>query len=70
MSIIYGMDGIKRVHGCILHVAIVDNKIWIHRDETEDGIVVELLNAGITKDNIVLGFYPPDMRKYSEFGYG
>lgn len=37
--------GRKRVHGCLLHVEIIDDKIWIQRDGTEDGIADELVEA-------------------------
>ena len=62
-----GWEGEKRVHGCIIHIEIIDNKIWIQRDGTEYGIANELVNAGISKSHIVLAFYPQDVRKYTEF---
>lgn len=36
--------------------------MWIQRDGTEDGIALDLENAGIPKDHIVLGFKPPEVR--------
>lgn len=65
-----GWQNKKRVHGCIIHLEIIDNKIWIHRDGTEYGIANELLDAGISKDKIVLGFHPADIRPYTEFAVG
>ncbi|HEY9770441.1 MAG TPA: element excision factor XisI family protein [Coleofasciculaceae cyanobacterium] len=50
-----------------MHLEIIDNKIWIHRDGTEYGIANELVNAGISKDKIVLGFHPADIRQYTDF---
>ncbi|MEQ8757304.1 MAG: element excision factor XisI family protein [Coleofasciculus sp. G1-WW12-02] len=41
---------------------IIGNKVWIQRDGTEDGIALDLENAGIPKDHIVLGFKPPEVR--------
>jgi hypothetical protein len=64
---VVGWDGIRRVHGCLVHLDIIDGKIWIQRDGTEDGIAQELLDAGIPKDQMVLGFKPPDVRKISGF---
>ncbi|PSF39471.1 XisI protein [Aphanothece hegewaldii CCALA 016] len=57
----------KRVHGCLIHVEIKNNKIWIQRDGTEDGIVDELMAAGIPKEHIVLAFYSPEIRQHTEF---
>jgi hypothetical protein len=48
-------------------VEIIDGKIWIHRDGTEEGIASELLKAGIPKERIVLGFKSPRMRKHTGF---
>ncbi|MEB3343540.1 element excision factor XisI family protein [Okeania sp.] len=47
------VEGHKMVHGCILHLEIIDDKIWIHGDGMEDGIAGELLAAGVPKDKIV-----------------
>ncbi|NEO46812.1 MAG: XisI protein, partial [Moorea sp. SIO4A3] len=38
LLMIVGWEGVRQVHGCIIHVEIIDGKIWIHRDGTEDGI--------------------------------
>ena len=48
-----------------MHVDIINDKIWRHRDDKEDGVATELLDAGIPKDKIVLGFRSPEMRKYT-----
>ncbi|MCA1990901.1 MAG: XisI protein [Coleofasciculus sp. S288] len=57
----------KRVHGCLVHIEIINDKIWIHRDGTEDGIANDLVAAGIPKDRIVLAFHPPEIRPHTEF---
>ena len=62
-----GWQNKKRVHGCIIHLEIIEDKIWIHRDGTEDGIANELVNAGVSKDKIVLGFHPANIRPYTDF---
>jgi hypothetical protein len=55
----------RRVHGCLVHIDIIKDKLWIQRDGTENGIANELLNAGVPKSQIVLGFRSPEMRKMS-----
>ncbi|WP_204102688.1 MULTISPECIES: XisI protein [Spirulina sp. CCY15215] len=67
LLMIVGKDGNKMVHGCLIHIEIVKNKIWIHRDGTEDGVAGDILTAGIPKENIVLGFYSPEQRKITDF---
>lgn len=62
-----GRDNKKFVHGCLIHVEIIDGKIWIQRDGTEYGIANELVDTGIPKDKIVLGFKSPEIRPYTEF---
>ena len=56
-----------RVHGSIIHVDIINDKIWIQNDNTEAGIASELVEAGIPKDKIVLGFRPESVRPYTGF---
>ena len=70
LLMLVGRDGTRRVHGCLIHLDIIDDKIWIQRDGTEDGVADDLLNAGISKNQIVLGFQPPDIRPYTEFAAG
>lgn len=62
-----GWDGWHRVHGTVIHADIIDGKIWIQHDGTEDGIAIDLLAAGVPRDRIVLAFLPPSRRKDTEF---
>lgn len=62
-----GWENHKRVHDCIVHVDIIDGKIWIQFDGTEEGIAVELTQAGVPKDQIVLGFKPCHLRSYTDY---
>ncbi|MGB5631593.1 MAG: XisI protein [Waterburya sp.] len=62
-----GWQNKTRVHGCLVHIEIIDDKIWIQRDGIEDGIANDFLAAGIPKDKIVLAFHPPSVRPYTEF---
>ena len=56
-----------RNHGCIIHLEIINGKIWIQRDGTEDGIATDLLAAGVPKSDIVLAFHPPEIRQHTDF---
>ena len=50
-----------------LHIRIKDSKIWVEEDRTEDGIAIDLIDAGVPKEDIVLAFNPPEMRHLTEF---
>jgi hypothetical protein len=56
-----------RVYGTLLHIDIVDHKLWIQHDGTEEGVAVDLVAAGIPKEQIVLGFRTLEQRKLTEF---
>lgn len=58
----------KRVHGCILHLDLKNDKIWIQKDGTEYGAANELIDLGVPKEDIVLAFQSPQRRKLIE-GY-
>ena len=62
-----GWEGIRRVHGCLVHVDIINQKFWIQRDGTERGIAASLLEAGVPKDRIVLAFRSPEKRRMTDF---
>ncbi|MDJ1172559.1 XisI protein [Roseofilum capinflatum] len=63
----FGWNGDRRVHTTMLHLRIAGGKIWIERDETEEGVTQDLLDRGIDKADIVLGFYHPEHRKLTDF---
>ena len=67
LLMLLGRENKRYEHGCLLHVDIIDGKIWIQRDGTEKGIATELVEAGVPKDQIVLGFKSPERRKDTEF---
>ncbi|MGB7441261.1 MAG: XisI protein [Coleofasciculaceae cyanobacterium] len=62
-----GWRGSKRVYGVVLHLDIIDGKIWIQQDGTEIGIANQLVDLGVPKQDIVLGFDPPNLREYTDF---
>lgn len=62
-----GWQNKRRVYGCVLHIDIKHDKIWIQHDGTEIGMANELVEMGIPKDEIVLGFQAPYKRPYTGF---
>lgn len=63
-------DG-RRYYGCFLHIDVYpDGKIWIQHDGTDQNVAEQLMEAGILKEEIVLGFQPPSFREVLGFGVG
>lgn len=62
-----GWQNEERIYGCPVHIDIKDEKIWIQRDFTEAGIAQQLIDLGVPKSDIVLGFRSPFVRQFSEF---
>ena len=56
-----------RLHFCLIHVDIIDCKIWIQRDGTEDGIAYDLEEAGVPKSDIVLAFHSESVRPHTGY---
>src|SRR5436305_14109861 len=65
-----GWDGVRRVHGCVVHVDIIGGKVWIQYDGTDQPIAEEMVAAGIPPEDIVLGFHPADVRPHTGFAVG
>lgn len=62
-----GFENHKRVHDAIIHVEILDGKVWIQYDGIEEGIAEDLVEQGIPRDQIVLGFKPAYIRPYTDY---
>jgi len=50
-----------------MYLRIKDGKIWVEEDWTDLCVVDDLLAAGISKSDIVLGFHHPSKRPLTEF---
>jgi len=51
----------------VIHIDIVDDKVWIQYDGTSPGIASELTEAGIPRAAIVLAFHPPEVRQHTGY---
>ncbi len=67
LLMLVGREGVRRVHGCLVHVDIHEGKLWIQRDGTEHGVARDLLEAGVPKEHIVLAFHSPELRHDTGF---
>lgn len=60
----------QRIHACLWHIDILDGKIWIQQDGTEEGIANRLVALGVPKSDIVLAYQSPFKRQFTEFAVG
>lgn len=60
-------EGVHHHYSVIAHLEIVNGKIWIQEDNTEEGIASDLEAAGIPKEKIILGFPHPSLRPFTEY---
>ena len=65
-----GWDGVRRVHGSVVHLDIIGGKVWLQYDGTNRPVADELIAAGIPAEDIVLAFHPAELRPLTGFGVG
>jgi hypothetical protein len=56
-----------RHYGPVLHFDIKEGKIWVRHNGTEDDIAAMLVARGVAKQDIVLAFHSPSLRKRTEY---
>lgn len=49
-----GWQGRKRIHTTILHLDIRENQVWVQCNNTDQDIVAELVERGISQADIVM----------------
>lgn len=57
----------SRSYGCILHVRIKNEKVYVEYDGTDEAFAEVFFQAGVPKEDIVLAFHAPAKRKYTGF---
>jgi hypothetical protein len=62
-----GWQGQQRIYGTLIHCDIINGKIWIQQDGTEDGMAPELIALGIEPQQIVLGFKSVERRQTTDY---
>ena len=63
--------GESRIYGCSMQLDIIENQIWIQQNNTEIYVVGEaspvenreLIQQGVSPQDIILGFRSPSIRK-------
>jgi hypothetical protein len=56
-----------RIYGTVIHLDIINDRVWIQYDGTNRPVADALLEAGVPREDIVLAFHPPDVRQYTDF---
>ena len=62
-----GWRDLNHTYGVSIHPDIKDGKVWVQRNVTDLLIAEKLVERGIPKEDIVLGFHAPYKRPYTEF---
>lgn len=52
------------------HFDIIDGKVWIQQNNTDALIADELVEKGVSREDIVLGFVPEKARGYGGYAMG
>ncbi|MGF1523955.1 MAG: XisI protein [Leptolyngbyaceae cyanobacterium] len=65
-----GWNQYQRIFGPLIHIDLIEDKVWIQYDGTEAGVANELVELGMPKSDIVLGYHAPFMRQHDEFAVG
>lgn len=66
----FGWHGLRYVHGCSIHMEIRNGKIWIQYNMTDVDFAEELVEKGVPRTDIVLGFQPLDKRPFTRYAVG
>jgi XisI protein len=65
-----GWNQQKRIYGTTIHLDIQDEKVWIQQNTTEFDLASDLVEMGVPKQDIVIGFHTPKMRQLTGFAIG
>lgn len=65
-----GWEGWRRIEGEVIHIDIINGKIWIQHDGTAYGVARELEELGVACSEIVLGFHAPAKRALTDYAVG
>jgi len=63
----FGWEKSRYIHSCSVHMEIRNGKIWIQYNMTDTDFAEELVELGVPKTDIVLGFHSPFKRQFTEY---
>ena len=62
-----GWKNDRHINATLVHIGIRGDKVHVYHDGIEDGIVKDLLEAGIPEKSIVIERHPPFARSLTPF---
>ncbi len=62
-----GWNGDRYLHATPIHISLIGDKVWVQYDDTEEGVATDLMQAGVSREDIVLGFRHPKIRQHTGF---
>ena len=62
------LDPCHRIYFNLVHIDIINGKIWLQYDGTEHGIGYLVEDMGVAKDDIVPAFHPENVRIHTGYG--
>ena len=65
--VVFGRQHGRYLYAGVLHVDIIDGKIWIQYNASDLEISKELTALGVDSQDIVIGFHPPEVRAYAGY---
>ncbi|MBF2057769.1 MAG: XisI protein [Cyanobacterium sp. T60_A2020_053] len=63
-----GWDGYKRIYYTVIHFDIKQEKVWLQQNATDLNPAEDLIQMGVTREDIVLGLQPPYKRPHTSYG--
>lgn len=58
-----GWNKTQRIHHCVMHFDLKDDKVWIQHNSTEVELDEELIDLGVAYEDIIIGFIPDYWRE-------
>lgn len=62
-----GWQNGRRIYGTVIHMDIINDKVWLQYNGTEEDLAQSLLEKGVEREDIVFGFKPASVRKYTGY---
>jgi hypothetical protein len=66
LLVLAGWQGNTRIKQVQIHLRLLDDRIWIEEDWTEEGVVYDLMRLGVDREAIELAFLPPKAREFAD----
>ncbi|MFN0035169.1 MAG: XisI protein [Saprospiraceae bacterium] len=63
-----GWSNESRTYGCYVHIDVKPNgKVWLQHDGTNLVVATQLMEKGVSQNDLVLGFHSPYLRQQTGF---